>query len=458
MAAPPAPATGSGARGRRRLRRRIELLRLVAHLVEGEGGRASHASRSPSRNSSARSRRMWGSDRVRPSAVRLELRRAEAGEAHRQAPPPPSKTDSGSSGKSPGNHAISVLPSNTLPSTVSPGWGVPMIVGSAVAALASPSPRGWRAPRPAPAPRRGRRRSGRARWRGPPAGRGSPPAGRGRRGGAGRPWWRRTGCGRCAGCTSPLSQLVRPRRKEPRMAASAASRSATATGPALSAVERIDHDDLAVEAGEVVAEEGPHDGVAIGLVAPRHHVGERACRALVAVFQAERREGQRRRIVEVAGHQEAARRLGGEQAAVGAAGAQIGGEDVGQLARQRLVGRRMRRRPSASRFSHGHGVVAVAVAGGGGDRLARPVGIALGEQRQVEQPFAGIVDDVDVEPAAADRAGEERGRFVVDRQAQLADLAGRIRATGAPRPARGRGARSRSGAPRRRAAARAGRR
>ena len=165
--------------------------------------------------------------------------------------------------------------------------------------------------------------------------------------------------------------------------------------PGIQGGERIDHHDLAVEAGEVVAEEGAHHGVAIGLVAAVHHAGERALRPFVVVFEAERREGEGRRIVEVAGHQEAARRLGGEQARVGAAAGEIGGEGVGQLARQRLVGGRVRvdvGQPLQPR----NGMVAVAVAAGGGKRLARPFGVALGEQRQVEQPFAGIVDDVDV--------------------------------------------------------------
>ncbi len=97
--------------------------------------------------------------------------------------------------------------------------------------------------------------------------------------------------------------------------------------------------------------------------------GERACRPLVVILEAERRKGQRRRIVEVAGHEETARRLGGEQASVGAAGGEIGGEDLGQLARQVFVGRGVRidfQQPLEPR----PGMVAMAVAAGCGQRLA----------------------------------------------------------------------------------------
>ena len=85
-------------------------------------------------------------------------------------------------------------------------------------------------------------------------------------------------------------------------------------------------------------------------------------------------------------------------------------------------------------------------AGGGLARregLARPRRVGLVEQRQVEQPFAGIVDDVDREAAAAVPAGRA---LEVDRQAQLRDPAGRLR------PLRGRRPRGSPCGPRRRSA------
>ena len=64
--------------------------------------------------------------------------------------------------------------------------------------------------------------------------------------------------------------------------------------------------------------------------------------------------------------------------------------------------------------------------GGGFQRGARPVPIAQRQERQVEQPFAGIVEDVDVQPAAAQVPGEEAARHVVDGQPELAHARGAL--------------------------------
>ena len=56
------------------------------------------------------------------------------------------------------------------------------------------------------------------------------------------------------------------------------------------------------------------------------------------------------------------------------------------------------------------------------EALGRPLLVALAEQRQVEQPFARIVDDVERQ-----RAGSAAPRLIVDDQAQLADAVGRFR-------------------------------
>ena len=61
----------------------------------------------------------------------------------------------------------------------------------------------------------------------------------------------------------------------------------------------------------------------------------------------------------------------------------------------------------------------------GGQRLARPLLIGLVEQREVEQPFAGIVDDVDVELG---RTAAPAARPVeAQRQPQFRDAPGRLR-------------------------------
>ena len=76
----------------------------------------------------------------------------------------------------------------------------------------------------------------------------------------------------------------------------------------------------------------------------------------------------------------------------------------------------------------------------------------LVEQRQVEQPFAGVIDDIE-----GQRAIRAILPLVVDDQPQLADVGGRVPARAVPRSGCGRGFRRRSAAPHRRAAAPAGR-
>jgi len=61
-----------------------------------------------------------------------------------------------------------------------------------------------------------------------------------------------------------------------------------------------------------------------------------------------------------------------------------------------------------------------------GQGLGGPCQVVLAEERQVEEPFAGIVDDVEVELAAAEAAVEERPGLVADGQPELADPPRRI--------------------------------
>src|SRR6202034_4534506 len=70
-----------------------------------------------------------------------------------------------------------------------------------------------------------------------------------------------------------------------------------------------------------------------------------------------------------------------------------------------------------------------------GKGLARPFGVAFVEQRQVEQPFAGVVDEIELEARAP--ADPTRGALELDRKPQLGDAAGRLR----PAPIRSREAR-----------------
>ena len=100
-----------------------------------------HARRSPIRNCSARSRRMWGraGAPARPargaaggsagSGSRPRRARGQARESRRAA-----NSAAGSSGRSPGNDRDLGLAVEASPPTVSPATGVPMIDGSMLAA------------------------------------------------------------------------------------------------------------------------------------------------------------------------------------------------------------------------------------------------------------------------------------------------------------------------------------
>src|SRR5690606_14664173 len=91
---------------------------LRRHLEGGGFARRHHASLSPRRYCSARSRRMCGSDSVMPSAVRSSLGGRKR--TNRIWLPFGLRIASGEAGKSPGKIAVSVSPSKVSPSMVSP--------------------------------------------------------------------------------------------------------------------------------------------------------------------------------------------------------------------------------------------------------------------------------------------------------------------------------------------------
>ena len=132
----------------------------------------------------------------------------------------------------------------------------------------------------------------------------------------------------------------------------------------------------------------------VGLVTPLHHRAQRACGERYTFVHRQRREGERGRTFHVARHQKAPGWQRRQRILLVAAGAQIGGENLRRLAGLLLVRGRIgvqRRRESPPVFSQ-HGARS---ARAGFQRFARPLGVALGEQRQIEQPFARIVHDVD---------------------------------------------------------------
>jgi len=82
------------------------------------------------------------------------------------------------------------------------------------------------------------------------------------------------------------------------------------SGAGIECGERVDEHDLPIEPGEMIAKEWPRYVGLIGLVTARHHGRERAWRDRRVIVKRNRREGQRRRTGEIAGHQEPAGRQG----------------------------------------------------------------------------------------------------------------------------------------------------
>ncbi len=107
--------------------------------------------------------------------------------------------------------------------------------------------------------------------------------------------------------------------------------------PGIECGKRVDQHELAVEPLEMIDKERPHHEILVGLVAPPHHRPERALRAF-GDRQIERRECQRRRVFEIAWHQETPGRQHAHRKLIVAAGAQIIREQTRGLDRVVLVG------------------------------------------------------------------------------------------------------------------------
>ncbi|MNY06081.1 hypothetical protein D3C86_1388230 [compost metagenome] len=80
--------------------------------------------------------------------------------------------------------------------------------------------------------------------------------------------------------------------------------------PAIDGLQRVDQDDLPVEAGKMLAEEGFDNDRLISVVAPFHHGAQRALGRFLVGEARKRREGQCGRPFQIAGHQETAGRQG----------------------------------------------------------------------------------------------------------------------------------------------------
>src|ERR1700730_15964465 len=146
----------------------------------------------------------------------------------------------------------------------------------------------------------------------------------------------------------------------------------------------------------MVAEKGFHDISLIGLVAPFHHSRVRLGRIDFTFFDSERCEGEGGGAFKVPRHKKTSRRQGRKVIFSSAAGTQVGGKNFSLPARLFLArftaglgnGRKPSpicgKRCSCSTFR-------------GNKSFARPLRIGFRKEREIEQPFAGIIDDVDGE-------------------------------------------------------------
>ena len=164
--------------------------------------------------------------------------------------------------------------------------------------------------------------------------------------------------------------------------------------------ERFDHDTL------------------VGIEAALHLAIHRAARG--TVLRRQGREAERGRAFQIARHQEPAR---GKCRQPGlAAFLQVAPEQFSQGVGGRLVMRRVGG-DTAERRQEVLAEGCTCRGGGGIQSSLGPFGVSDFEKRQVQQPFAGIIDDVEMHrPGSRDHREETRGANL-DRQAQLADLA-----------------------------------
>jgi hypothetical protein len=183
--------------------------------------------------------------------------------------------------------------------------------------------------------------------------------------------------------------------------------------------ERVHQHDLPVDPREMGAEEGFDDLALVGLVTAGEFAGERAARRLA---RGQRGEGDGGAALEVAGQEEPAGRAVAEPRGAG------GGEVVGPAARKGgghgLV--QFRGRIGGAQRGEEGCCERVAAGFGPGQRGARPGREIEIEKREVQQPFAGIVDDVEMHrPRPRDRAEKPRGPDP-ERQAQFRHRAGAV--------------------------------
>ena len=221
-------------------------------------------------------------------------------------------------------------------------------------------------------------------------------------------------------------KAVPPRSKRPEDIAKRLAQILHRARPLVDSAERVDQHHLPVDPGEVVAKEGLRHLRFIGVIAPLHLAPEAAPGG--AILGAKRSKGQGGRAGHLTGQQESSRRQVGiarQSRALQIAG--IGARQclgVGFLPRP-LVAKPLDHAEKARRLVARRDPV---------QHLARPFGVGAIHQPEVEQPFPGIIHDVEMHDSRPLQSAEQPAGTHLERQAQLAH---RARAFGPMRAGRG---------------------
>ena len=149
--------------------------------------------------------------------------------------------------------------------------------------------------------------------------------------------------------------------------------------------QRIYEHDLAVDTRKVIAEERTHDLAFIGLISALKFARDGAARRMP--FR-QGGKGQNRRAIKRPGQQETARR------AVGKPRGPCGVEIRCIALRQRFCRWFIEFCGAVKAIQSGKEFSRLRPRARGAQRLRRPFSIGFFHQRQIEQPFAGIVDDI----------------------------------------------------------------
>ena len=189
--------------------------------------------------------------------------------------------------------------------------------------------------------------------------------------------------------------------------------------PLMDGAQHIDQHDLAIHLGEMIAEKRLHDLGLVPLIPPRHLAPQRRAARFGRLRQG--RKGQHGRACQITRQQEPPRRA--VRPTRRPRRRQIGGKGLGQRLRLALV------QPQRTILGPGqrHEPLRLAPLGDAVQRRLGPFGIGLVQQAQIQQPFARIIDNIQMHDTRPRQSAKEPRRPNPERQAQFGHGARRLR-------------------------------